>query len=62
MGRSPIHEWGVFAATNMKESTLVLEYVGEIIRQKVKKKKERERWREGEREERERGGEGGNKT
>jgi len=35
MGRSPIHEWGVFATANMKESTLILEYVGEIIRQKV---------------------------
>jgi SET domain-containing protein len=42
MGRSPIHEWGVFAAVHMKESTLVLEYVGEVIRQKVGRAEEGE--------------------
>ncbi len=35
VGRSLIHEWGVFASVNIKESTLIMEYIGEIIRQKV---------------------------
>jgi len=41
MGRSPIHEWGVFARTRIEENTLILEYTGEIIRQKIADEREK---------------------
>lgn len=33
--RSPIHEWGLFAKEDIKENEMIIEYVGELIRQKM---------------------------
>ncbi len=34
-GRSTIHEWGLFALEKIDKNDMVIEYVGEIIRQSV---------------------------
>jgi hypothetical protein len=33
--RSPIHDWGLFALERIDANDLVIEYIGEMIRQKV---------------------------
>ncbi|KAI8589459.1 histone methyltransferase, partial [Geranomyces variabilis] len=33
--RSPIHDWGLFAARRIPTNDFVIEYIGEIIREKV---------------------------
>jgi hypothetical protein len=33
--RSPIHDWGLFALERIEKDDLVIEYIGEMIRQKV---------------------------
>jgi hypothetical protein len=33
--KSPIHDWGLFAEEKIEASEIVIEYIGEIIRQKV---------------------------
>lgn len=39
--RSTIHEWGLFALEPIQENDMVIEYVGEIIRQKVADEREK---------------------
>ncbi|ORY02428.1 SET domain-containing protein [Basidiobolus meristosporus CBS 931.73] len=33
--KSPIHDWGLFAMEKIEANDMVIEYIGEIIRQKV---------------------------
>lgn len=35
VGHSQIHEWGLFATSTLEEGTIVIEYVGELIRQRI---------------------------
>ena len=35
VGHSPIHEWGLYASEALEPGTMVIEYLGETIRQKV---------------------------
>jgi len=40
--RSSIHKWGLFASVRLEPHTLVIEYLGEVIRQKVADLREKE--------------------
>lgn len=33
--KSPIHEWGLFALEPIEQNDMVIEYIGDIIRQKI---------------------------
>ncbi|KAF7725234.1 Histone-lysine N-methyltransferase setd1a [Apophysomyces ossiformis] len=46
-GRSTIHEWGLFAAEPLPANDMLIEYVGEVIRQQVAEEREREYERSG---------------
>ncbi len=35
MGRSPIHQWGLFTSKPVNEGDMVIEYVGEVIRNSI---------------------------
>ncbi|KAG8702489.1 histone methyltransferase set1, partial [Ceratobasidium sp. 395] len=39
--RSPIHDWGLYAAEAIPSGDMVIEYVGEVIRQQVADKREK---------------------
>jgi len=39
--RSQIHEWGLFAMETIEQNDMVIEYIGEIIRQKVADEREK---------------------
>ncbi|KAF8607264.1 SET domain-containing protein [Ceratobasidium sp. AG-I] len=39
--RSPIHDWGLYAAEAIPTGDMVIEYVGEVIRQQVADKREK---------------------
>ena len=39
--RSPIHDWGLYALERIPKGEMVIEYVGEVIRQQVAEKRER---------------------
>ncbi|CAE6506051.1 unnamed protein product [Rhizoctonia solani] len=39
--RSPIHDWGLYAAESIPAGDMVIEYVGEVIRQQVADKREK---------------------
>ncbi|KAG0185844.1 Histone-lysine N-methyltransferase setd1a [Apophysomyces sp. BC1034] len=41
-GKSTIHEWGLFAAEHLTANDMLIEYVGEVIRQQVAEERERE--------------------
>ena len=41
VGHSPIHEWGLYATEVLEAGTMVIEYLGETIRQKVADVRER---------------------
>ena len=41
VGHSPIHEWGLYATEVLEPGTMVIEYLGETIRQKVADVRER---------------------
>lgn len=40
-GRSPIHDWGLFAMEEVPRESMVIEYVGEVIRRSVAEERER---------------------
>lgn len=40
--KSPIHDWGLYAEEHIEANDLVIEYVGEVIRQQVAEERERE--------------------
>src|SRR5690349_15306200 len=35
VGQSSIHEWGLFSGEYLEPDTMVIEYLGEVVRQKV---------------------------
>ena len=39
--RSPIHDWGLYAMEGISQGEMVIEYVGEVIRQQVADKREK---------------------
>lgn len=39
--KSPIHDWGLFALEPIEKHDMVIEYIGEIIRQKVADEREK---------------------
>jgi SET domain-containing protein len=41
-GKSHIHEWGLFALETIEPNDIVIEYVGEVIGQKVADRREKE--------------------
>lgn len=41
LGRSPIHCWGLFSETKVAAGDIVIEFVGEVISQKVSEKREK---------------------
>lgn len=41
LGRSPIHCWGLFSETKLAAGDMVIEFVGEVISQKVSEKREK---------------------
>lgn len=45
--RSPIHDWGLYAMERIAKNEMVIEYVGEVIRQAVADKRERAYERQG---------------
>ncbi|KAI8907729.1 hypothetical protein DFJ77DRAFT_434430 [Powellomyces hirtus] len=45
--RSPIHDWGLFAAKRIPTNEFVIEYIGEIIREKVADHREKGYERQG---------------
>lgn len=40
--KSPIHDWGLFAEEHIDANDMVIEYVGEIIRQQVAEEREKQ--------------------
>jgi hypothetical protein len=41
VGHSPIHEWGLFAAQDYQPDQMIIEYIGELIRQKAADSREK---------------------
>lgn len=41
-GKSSIHEWGLFALEDIEANDIVIEYVGEVVGQKVADRREKE--------------------
>jgi SET domain-containing protein len=39
--KSPIHDWGLYAEEHINANDMVIEYVGEVIRQQVAEERER---------------------
>ncbi|KAG5351598.1 hypothetical protein C0989_005651 [Termitomyces sp. Mn162] len=46
-GRSPIHDWGLYAMEKISRGEMVIEYVGEVIRAQVAEKREKAYERQG---------------
>lgn len=45
--KSPIHDWGLFAEERIEANDLVIEYVGEVIRQQVAEEREKKYEKQG---------------
>ena len=46
-GKSKIHNWGLFTLEPIQQGDLILEYVGEVISQKVADQREKEYYKNG---------------
>lgn len=40
--KSPIHDWGLFSEEHIDANEMVIEYIGEVVRQQVAEERERE--------------------
>lgn len=47
LGHSAIHGWGVFSETNVAADDMVIEFVGEVVSQKVAEKREKKYFKSG---------------